>query len=317
MTIRDCKPSDNASVQRLFKKVFNKEHSASYWEWKYRGSLSRPIVLIWEEDETILGHIAVWVLPAYVKGQPAEIGLRIDTMVDPEARGKGIYRQLNQEMMRRAAEDKIQMLYGFPSPLAQAPLLKYTAASHKTDIARWMMTFPILSSAGKKKHEGTFERITAFDFRFDKLAEAVKDQAEVHVKKSAAFLNWRYQSHPIHSYITLGLFKEGKLKGFIVVKNEKKTIKKMPVNIGSIVDISAVDQKDTDALLAHGLGELKSCAAVQLWTLPGSKLETSLRKLRFQKKDNPLPFVTHNLTHDASLDEPGNWLIAQGDVDSF
>lgn len=317
MTIRDGKQSDNASVQRLFKKVFNKEHSASYWEWKYRRPLSRPIVLIWEEDETILGHIAVWVLPAYVKGQPAEIGLRIDTMVDPEARGKGIYRKLNQEMMKRAAEADIQMLYGFPSPMAQAPLLKYTAASHKTDIARWMMMFPLLSSAGKKKYGGRVERITAFDSRFDTLAEALKGQAEVHIKKSAAFLNWRYQNHPVYSYITLGLFKEEKLKGFIVIKKEKKMIKKMPVNIGSIVDISAVEQKDADVLLAHGAGKLKSCAAVQLWTLPGSKLETSLRKLRFQKKDHPLPFVTHNLTHDASLDNPENWLIAQGDVDSF
>lgn len=317
MTIRDCKQSDNESVRQLFKKVFNKEHADSYWEWKYRQPPVPPIVLVWEENGIIKGHIAVWVLPAYVKGQSAEIGLRIDTMVDPDARGKGVYRQLNQEMMKRAAEADIQMLYGFPSPMAQAPLLKYTAASHKTDIARWMMMCPLLSSAGKKKHDGMVERITAFDSRFDKLAEAVKDQAEVHVMKSAAFLNWRYQSHPVHSYITLGLFKEGKLKGFIVVKKEKKTIKKIPVNIGSIVDISAVEQKDTNALLARGIGELKSCAAVQLWTLPGSKLETSLRKLRFQKKDHPLPFVTHNLTHDASLDEPENWLIAQGDVDSF
>lgn len=317
MTIRDCKQSDNESVRQLFKKVFNKEHADFYWEWKYRQSPFPPIVLVWEENGNITGHIAVWVMLAYVNGRSAQIGLRIDTMVDPEARGKGIYRQLNQEMMKRAAAADIQMLYGFPSPMAQAPLLKYTKATHKTDIARWMMVLPVLSAVGKKQNGGTFERVTEFDERFDTLAEAVKDQSAVHIKKSASFLNWRYQNHPIFSYTTFGLFDRGELKGFIVVKKEKKTIKKLPVYIGSIVDISAVEEKYTEALLARAVRELKNCAAVQLWTLPDSSLESSLMNRRFRKKDNPLPFITHNFTHDAFLDDPKNWVITQGAVDSF
>ncbi|WP_252312074.1 GNAT family N-acetyltransferase [Sinobaca sp. H24] len=300
--------------------MFDKEHPDSYWEWKYSSPPLKPLVLVWEENEQILGHIALWVMPAYIEGRSSKIGLRMDTMVDPEARGKGIYNYLNQDMLQRAEAENIAMLYGFPSPAANSRLLKYTNASHQVNISRRVLYAPARLKRGRNKTDVwklTFKPVADCGPEFNELASQNKDQWPVHVKKQADFLNWRYLQHPVNSYNMTACYMEGKLRGYVVTKKEKKKVKGLPIGIGSIVDISAGTAEESEALAREAVHELKSCLVVQTWTLPHSALADSLQHLGFREKDQPLPFVTHNLSSSPSLDDPSNWFITQGDVDSF
>src|SRR5690554_6031271 len=104
MGVRFYQPGDEEQINRLFTKVFQKERSLEEWKWKFvdKPGEMNPWILVFEENNQILGHISLWVNEAYINGQPQKIGVRIDTMVDPDARGKGIYRQLNNRMIDEA-----------------------------------------------------------------------------------------------------------------------------------------------------------------------------------------------------------------------
>lgn len=320
MAIRLYHLEDHKAVRALFKKVFHKQPPDSYWDWKYSKPPLKPLTLVWEENQQILGHIALWVMPSYIEGHSSKIGLRMDTMVDPEARGKGIYNYLNQEMLKRAKKDGIEMLYGFPSPSANKRLLKYTQASHMVNISRYILYVPGKSMLKMNKRDvekAVFQSISTFGTEFNELAQKLKDQFPVHTNKHADFLNWRYVQHPVNHYDITAYYNEKELKGYIVTKKEKKKIKGLPVLIGSIVDVCGETAEELEILIQKAVKNLKTCLVIQTWSLPNSGFSASLREVGFKEKDQPLPFVTHNLSSSSHLDDPEKWSITQGDVDSF
>ncbi|MFB5662616.1 GNAT family N-acetyltransferase [Alteribacillus sp. HJP-4] len=344
--IREYQPGDEQQIQALFTKVFQKERTRSVWDWKFKGRMheARPWAFVFEENNTIIGHISLWVSAAYIEGVEKKIGLRIDTMVDPDARGRGIYKRLNEKMIAKATEEGIFLLYGFPAEKAKDLLISYTGAVHIGNISRYtLITNPAALAgaflkaakpfipAGELFKKVKYARVTKtlspgwtveeadnIDSSFDKLAEDLKSLRPVMLKRDADFLKWRYFSHPENSYKLLALWNNRELKGFVVVKKETKTTSKGSVYIGSIVDWLAYPEDHIwDYLVTAALEQLKNTAYIQTWVLPETEAARSLKRGAFKEKDQPMPIVAHFLQETSSFMEKDSWWITQGDVDSF
>lgn len=343
MTIRMYKQGDETQIQQLYTKVFHKVRSHEMWKWKFldHPTSINPFILVFEEEGKILGHISLWVATVFINGEESYIGLRIDTMVDPDARGKGIYRKLNESLLEKAKERGIKLLYGFPAEKAKAILLATTNGVHVTDITRYMMVvnprplgeailpflklFRFMTGVMKRKIKPVklprgfhIEKITHSDERFDQLASDLGHLKPIMLKRDAAYLNWRYVNHPEKEYEMLALTKDGTLKGYVVVKKEEQTFRNKKINAGFIVDMLAYDEQELwDFLMKAALYHLKDMDIIQAWSFPDNRLATALIQNSIKEKDKPMPFVVHNLADSQLGENVSDWWVTQGDVDSF
>ncbi|UOQ50286.1 GNAT family N-acetyltransferase [Gracilibacillus caseinilyticus] len=338
--IRSATKQDKNKILDLFEKVFHNRMSDEEYEWKYYENPNprNPLVLVYEEDDQILGHVALWVNDAFINGEIHNVGLRVDTMVDPDARGKGIYRKLLDELLEVAEDKDIAILYGYPAEKAKELFIRYTGAVHLTDVPRLLLlqkpvellsrnkpflkafTFidKLFQAVQMKKTDyqpSSIEEIKKCDARFDQLQLDNKDQYPVKLKRGMNYLNWRYLNHPFRDYKILAHVEDNQLKGYIVYRVIEQS------NQGMIIDMDVHDWQDREVvqnLIAAAVDRMKGTAAIQAWALEPSALYQSLKNHKFLHKDNPMPMVVRDIKElaiDSSTTH--SWYVTNGDVDSF
>ncbi|MGM8215061.1 GNAT family N-acetyltransferase [Bacillaceae bacterium W0354] len=341
--IRFYQKGDEASLNALFYDVFNKKRSEAAFAWKFinHPNENNPWILVYEEDGRILGSIALWVKDAFIHGEKKLIALRCDTMVHPDARGKGVYGALNEKMIEEAEKQGITYLYGFPSKMAKDRLIKKTGGKHLEDISRFTMIFrpfnilskqipvtkimkPLDEWRTKRKlnrvqkvldHEKyKTEPLEKFDSSVNELVEKTKDMRPVMIRRTEKYLNWRYFEHPDKTYKVFAIREDEHLLGYIVINQEESKNK-----VGSIIDALAIDDDDIwQILVRRAVVELGQCDFIQSWAIPGTQLAKILQQVGFFEKDKPMPLVG-NLIDQAFEDihDYKAFYITQGDVDSF
>ncbi|MGD6871009.1 GNAT family N-acetyltransferase [Sutcliffiella horikoshii] len=339
MNIRRYKETDLPQIQSLFQKVFKHERSDRAWKWKFSDTPEElnPWILVCEDGGEIIGHISLWVHDAYIDGKKNKIGLRVDTMVDPDARGKGVYQKLNNLLLEEAKKDGIAFLYGFPAPKAKELFIKYTDASHLLNVPRYVrIQKPISLLASKVKPlkiakplDKLFSVVRAPKYKFnlesreinkcggdfDELAERCRSLSKALLVRNASYLNWRFVNHPEKDYKIQAIFEAGQMKGYIVTCQ----VRKNNMLSGLIVDwLAESEDKYWEELLGLALAELKDADIVQTWVLPDTISEKVLQKGGLTHKDSPMPLVGKELNDETiPLRKYENWYITPGDVDSF
>ncbi|WP_394218217.1 GNAT family N-acetyltransferase [Halobacillus trueperi] len=338
MSVRRYQKGDEAQIQSLFSKTFHHERPLSEWEWKFKDNpkQEKPFILVYEENDQILGHISLWLTEAYFHGKRATIGLRVDTMVDPSARGKGIYRKLNEVLLEEAAAEGIDFIYGFPAPKAKELFIRYTNATHMTDMPRWVSIqkpFSLLASRisalrlfkpldrvvgliknkPSSDHRYHIKKLSGCDQSFDDLAKETRHLSEALVIRDAAYLNWRYLDHPTNQYELHALYQNERLCGYAVTKEQKNSFRN-----GLLIDWLAVDEEAWNALLSEVIQILGDSDMIQSWALPHTNAAKAMKNHGFVHKDSPMPLVGKEITEGTSqMNDSNMWFITPGDVDSF
>ncbi|KAB2332568.1 GNAT family N-acetyltransferase [Bacillus mesophilum] len=344
--IRPYKQHDEQEINKLFHEVFGKERSAHHWEWKYKHNpAGESVMTIADEDGEVAGHVALMPAKAMWHGREVLFGARTDTMVSPRHQGKGLYKQLNNQMLVQANERGMNYLYGYPAEKAKQLFIRYTGAKEIARIPRLMKfnrpsslalgKFPFLSflkpllsivdlpfkhrPAKRKDSPYSVKQITHCSEEFDVLWEKAKTIAPIVLKRDAAYLNWRFHHHPDKQYYMIALYAKEELAGYAVTSLEEKSFGRGTVKNGTIVDFLSVNSEEVQsALLDAALEQLKEAGIIQTWALEHTNYFKQLRELRFIHKDNPMPLVgkpaDDSMNEDDSIE---NWYITPADVDSF
>jgi N-acetylglutamate synthase-like GNAT family acetyltransferase len=342
--IRHYKQGDEGQINSLFQEVFHKTRSTDSWSWKYiNNPQNETVITVFEEGEEVVGHVALVPVVAKWFDEEIKVGARTDTMVSPRHQGKGIYRQLNEELLSQAKSHSIDFLYGYPAKEAKKLFIRYTGAKEIASIPRLMyinkasnviasklpaakLLKPVLRFADKKTKNSTSSiyrqaEVTNCNEQFNKLWEEANDVASILIKRDADYLNWRYHNHPDKNYKMLALYKEEKLVGYSVLHIEKKPYGKGSLAFGTVVDMLANDQDVWDELVKRSLHGLNQADIIQTWALTHTDYFQALRKNGFIHKDNPMPLVGKTIDEGLPNNEEGfdiaNWFITPGDVDSF
>ncbi|MFQ3545412.1 GNAT family N-acetyltransferase [Halobacillus rhizosphaerae] len=346
MSVRFYLPGDEGKIRKLFKEVFRKNFSAEHWNWKYQSAPNRfnPFCVIYEDQGEILGHAALWVVDAYINGVSSKIGFRVDTMVSPKARGKGVYKQLITKMMEKAQEEGIEYLYGFPASGAKAGLIKHTNAQELGDALKFRLILrpfsllscfhPKLSHVSRLHNIGnklgrirknadepapfTVEEVERCDSRFDKLSEHNRKLSHVVVKRDSNYLNWRYVNHPERTYRIIALSDGECLKGYVIIRKAVVPYKEGTVNMGFILDWLAVKENIYPHLFKTAVEFLSDCDIIQTWgNLTNQVSIAALHSTGFKAGKEAATLVIQNPLLTSKFHRKKDWWITLGDTDTF
>ncbi|ADI00544.1 GNAT family N-acetyltransferase [Salisediminibacterium selenitireducens] len=338
MEVRISSKNDTEQIAALFEAVFNKPFDHAEWTWKY-DTEGAGYVLV--SEGRILGHTGYLRRRMTVHNSVRTMALRVDTMVHPDARGKGAYRMLLEESIRQEREAGITGLYGFPSDMAKGPLIKVTNAKEVSGVPKYrLVTAPVTLASlylpfikPFRFLDGLFQR---WRFKSDgskgglslkeisdkaglpSLPEETARTGAIQAIRDQAFFEARYLRHP-DPYRLYAVLQEGDTIGLIVTKTVTHERRGRQIEEGRIIDMALIGDADWSqaAHLATTRLADEGAAFVQLWAMPGSVLAEAVKEAGFSSSGSPMTLVVKELNGRDDLGDPEDWHITMGDVDSY
>ncbi len=165
-------------------------------------------------------------LPGWMRigGERRLVLQSLDTLTDPDFRGKGLFVTLAKSTFARATEDGAALIYGFPNgnsapgffkklgwqsldplPFLIRPLrLDYVASRFKlSDAARRLVpSFPLRNPLGGRRGSAVRE-VSVADARMTRLWERFASKVDVAIERDEAYLQWRIFDKPGEAYRAL------------------------------------------------------------------------------------------------------------------
>ena len=329
---------DRKQIASLFEAVFNKPFDHAEWAWKYDEGNAGYVL---ESDGRILGHTGYLRRRMTVHRREKTMALRVDTMVHPDARGKGAYRMLLEESIRQEREAGVAGLYGFPSDMAKGPLIKVTDAKEVSSVPKYrLVTAPVTLASlylpllkplrfldgvvrrwrfrgSGAKGALSLEHVSDQDALPSFLKETTSTAA-IQAIRDQAFFETRYRRHP-DPYRLYAAVRDGEAVGLIVTKTVTHERRGRQIEEGRILDLALACDADwaeaAGLTAAHLAGE--GVAFVQLWAMPGSRLAGAVEQAGFASAGSPMSLVVKELDETDDLGDPKDWHITMGDVDSY
>lgn len=116
MLIREYQPGDAKKIVSLLSNNTKYLRDEEYWLWSNRiWPEEDSIVVVAEEEGSVLAHYAILPLTVHIGGRKIEAGLGIHALVDPFARSKVPIFQITKRCYKIAKDRGIRLLYGFPN----------------------------------------------------------------------------------------------------------------------------------------------------------------------------------------------------------
>lgn len=160
----------------------------------------------------------------------------IDTVVHPDARGKGVFVSLGRATCEAAREQGAKIVYGFPNAAAAKGWFKHnnwvnhgrapfmvaplrTGLFAEKLLKRRLLDIPIPRLPSRLTSVTT---ITRFDNSFDDLWAAFSKDIGCAVNRTSAYLNWRFNQYPSSPYSTVAVQDGPKTVAFVTYRTAKK-----------------------------------------------------------------------------------------------
>jgi len=347
--IRPYERGDEGGIRRLFRTCFARELSKEKWEWQYeKTSEGKPVIVIGESDQGIIGHVALQPRRFLVKGKPSLGGLYADMMVHNEFRGKGLNRRLSARLLSKlyeyARDTGYDFTYGAPNANSRGlARRKKTGGQRVTEIPRLgklLNPAYAIKRIDSKLLRNACRRIVSLgtrstwplmvqpfannDLRFDDLWERVYPEYEILGVRDTSYMRWRFGEYPVqfedrNSNTTFGWVEGDVLHGYITVS----FIHEGPYRIGYIVDILA--QRENKTIL----NDLMSAAIlfcrqnridlIRAWMTDTWPAYSVFLSRGFLARTSDLCWRVRPLSDSktpVALMDPGSWYFTLGDSDS-
>lgn len=353
--VRKYKKGDEKGIISLFNEIYNTSREEKYWQWQFMDNpIGEPIIVIGEEDSKVIGQCTLLPTTISIKGEEVLAGESIDTMINKEFRGKGLYEEMAIKSYEIGKEEGMKIRVGFPTQEAYKGLFgDLIDAKFVTDIPLFIniykmenfligivklrilakiLAIPSLlitkfiyrEKKIKIREDYVIKEIYEFNEEFDILWDKIKINSPIMTKRSSEYLNWRIKDHPTIDYKTFAAYVNDKLVGYIVLKSEKRKVRKnADLYVGTIVDMVGIDEDVISALYFQAKKYFKSLNIdfVVSWASDSMKYRQLLIDLGFYKTKGGLPFVVKELSGDKELEDyigaEENWYLMPIDSDIY
>lgn len=307
MELRDYIEGDEKQILELFKVVFKKEMSFDYWHWRFiKNPLKKiQIKLMFDSNNTLIGHYAVSPQVLYVNGEKKQAALSMTTMTHPDHAGKGIFTKLASELYNNYSEaQELSVVYGFPNANS------YYGFIHKLG---WkdVCLIPTLSNEEFKVREHSCKVIGQFNNRHEEMYDSSIKAYDVYLGRSAAWFNWRYFENPANEYIAYELNGSGFIVGKLFTSEN--------VNEIDICELACESNKEIlveliSALYAHFSNIVIN--KINLWMPPNDKRYEMLLETGF-KAGEPATHLGCALLEKGLSDNFNTFFYSKGDSDIY
>ncbi|MBI4333585.1 MAG: GNAT family N-acetyltransferase [Chloroflexi bacterium] len=277
--VREYQPSDKPGVFALKKVVDGMTFDEELWRWKFEtGPVRSARIFVVDGAGQVVGLRAFIIERLKAAGETFLAGLGVEVMVHPEFRRYGIAAAMASEGFELMEKKGVPVLLGFPNevaykvysrtrpnwgpvciiPLLVKPISIPRICRHYSPLLRPFLNLGArivwaLFARERRPRPGdlTIERASSFGDDFDTLWQEASGAYTIGLVRDRAFLSWRF-SRPGEKYTVLTARRQGKLAGYIVLKNDEM----FNLRLGLIVDMLTLSEGDiapglVAAALAH------------------------------------------------------------------
>ena len=309
VTFREYRPGDEAAILELFRIVYDREMSLQAWQWRFQQSPGGPgVIELAFDGDKLVGHYAVTSIRLAHRGEVRLSGLSGTTMTHPDARGAGLFTDLAKRAYERMRAQGAACVWGFPNSNSHRGFIRSLGWSDIHEIPFFTLELGSGPEVGAGRHVEPLRDVEGLD---DLWARCV-GQHDWSVVRDAAYVRWRFLTHPGQAYTLHSLRDDSGLLGYVVVKEYGASLQ--------IVDVLAAATADAVDLVKHVIGVARASGKtrVDLWLTLTSPLHHELERLGFRPGGPVTYFGAAPLALACEgIFEPGRWRYAMSDSDVF
>ena len=189
MRIVEYGPDRRSDVADLMQRVWGRRPAEAELEWSYeRNPVRAASVLIAEEDDQVVGTVAVRFLRMSIGGEEVEVGMPVGLATDPAYHGRGVFSRLELANEERVRELGIGLLLIVPNA-ASTPVLAGRLGWCELPSLRVWARVRVLRARPRRARQAD---------RLPPLVTPPHEQraAGDHVLRDSAWLNWRFADAP-------------------------------------------------------------------------------------------------------------------------
>lgn len=206
-------PPDIPQACELFANVFGHPTQAEHWQWKYHhGPRLASFNLVARNPQgRLVGHVGASVFPGHHQGRDLPMAQVSDVMVQADARSafgqeQGVYPQL-MKALQQAMHARFPQLftYGFvgirPYKLGhRMGLYRERQACRTGHMTHTEGGGPQLRNGYRQARPVSWQQALDSGLFDTTSAQARQARGRPMVERSSAYMRWRYQQHPVHTY---------------------------------------------------------------------------------------------------------------------
>jgi|GEM_PF-6366530 len=344
MEIRHYRQGDEHGIIDLMLKVFGVRMAPDLWKWKFFDSpFGSPVIVVCEMHGRIIGHSAAVPRRLFVNGNSVPAFLGVDSMVDPDHRGAGIFIDIQNELSRTLPETAGKFIFSFANAASRNILAKRGIRKYLGELRsltrvikpgrfvinrirnKFMKGSPIANLGSDYKlppfettlGKGlTLENVSRFSGELENLWHSTCSLQNISVDRNDDYLNWRYIDHPKKAYTPAIVKREGETVGFIVLGTLE-----LPFRKGVIMDCH-FREDDRGALV-------KTCEyvtryfkhtgleSVSTWTSGSTAMASALKSLGFLGRSAEVYLMVRTTERELEpvFNNMDNWDYSYGDSD--
>ena len=254
---RGYQQGDEHLIKDLYYQVFNKERSIPDWQWEFMDAPEGPSnIRVIEDKGAVVGHIALIPIRFQYLDREIVVGKSEDSSLHKDYRGKRLFGKLEHQCFDTAAEKGYSISYsisrtarevhikagyhplesieGYFVPLRSGHVVGELKNAGVISGYQALAARPLLKLLAGRFHKRvkradsppadiTIERVTHFSDEFDDLWRRFTDQNRViTIKRSSAYLNWRFTQKPNHDYEIYVARHKGQLVGYLIGTTVKR-----------------------------------------------------------------------------------------------
>jgi hypothetical protein len=230
-------------------------------------------------------------------------------MTHPEARGKGYFPLLANELYEDLKNKQIGLVWGFPNSVSHRAFKNKLGWKDLYEIPTLALKLTPSSAEQFKAHAGVIR-----DDQFDLNYPAAFADNLIRVQKNKRYLKWRYADNPVNEYANFVLLADGEASSHIVTKRYGDGV--------DIVDMQVANEADSWALLGHLIHEHIEAGfhCFRCWAPVHHFIHDILERLGFLN-EAPITYCGGRPLHDGHCppgwDAFSGWYIQMGDSDVY
>lgn len=348
-TLREASESDRDAIIALRKIVFTVEdpekQQPSFWWWEFMaGPEGKARMFVAEDDGMIVGHYAIVPQTFEFAGESVKGSIVVDLMTHPDYRRQGIFNKIAQFSFAKVSDEidfasaypiRKESMAGFLSigwveqlkiPVLVRPLAWPALAQRfrlpfgqvlRLLAAPWRLIRRIASA---KLCDGEEVRILGVE-SCAQLAEVAAEglsQKTVYRARTEQYFRWRYFESPVWKYQITGLFRDEKLRSYVVTRHAKL----LDTSCLAIVDLGCLADADRELdILLNGMiaeGISAGLAVAGSMITRGNRYFRALRRAGFYPGPHRFSLIlysTHAAFRQRLLDPKIAWFLTWGDTD--
>jgi GNAT superfamily N-acetyltransferase len=221
--------------------------SEPYYRWKYTTPVGDAKIAVVREDGRLVAANAMFPLLVRHAGTMVRAWQSCDTATHPDARRKGYFKKCVSALREDLGAGEI--FFGFPNKNSSPGFLSF-GWTLQSEVPTWLRVVPGRRLDGFR---GMTE-IAAFGDEQDRLAEKLGELGRPLLERSASYMNWRYQQHPLNGYSSYAYIEDGDPRGVAVMRELDLKGRRLAV----AMELQALDGRARRKLLAFAAAWARS-----------------------------------------------------------